>query len=70
MKGQDVGTSIGNIGQNECADKCTSTTECKAWTFKETISTCWLKSQSTRTGHAVGWVTGINLSIIKHFINH
>ena len=60
-KGQDVGNPIGNIGQNECADKCTSTSDCKAWTFKETISTCWLKSESARTGHAVGWVTGIKI---------
>ena len=61
-KGRAVGTGIRNIGPNECADKCTSTTECKAWTFKETISMCWLISDITRTGNAVGWVTGIKLS--------
>ena len=70
-KGPAVGTGIRNIGPNECADKCTSTTECKAWTFKETISMCWLISDITRTGNAVGWVTGIKLSPNQpNFVNY
>ena len=60
-----ISGDVGNVGyiqakngQYECASKCASTDGCTAWTFKVSNSGCWLKSESSNTGRADGWITG------------
>ena len=35
-----------------CAEKCSTVTECKGWTYSKDLKKCWLKTMCPFTAHA------------------
>ncbi|XP_013382688.1 chymotrypsin-like protease CTRL-1 [Lingula anatina] len=55
VNGPNIETKTG-ISERECEEACINNADCKAATFRQHTSYCWLHAQPRGTGSSSGWV--------------